>query len=82
MRAARIVEPGNIEIVDLPRPEPEAHEVMIRVMASGICGTDIHIYRGEYMGGYPVIPGHEFAGVVEAVRRGGRFRIGDRWQWF
>ena len=52
---------------------------MIQVMASGICGTDLHIYRGEYMGKYPVIPGHEFAGVVTAVGSGvTRFQVGDR----
>jgi D-arabinitol dehydrogenase (NADP+) len=53
--------------------------VLIKVMASGICGTDLHIFRGEYMGGYPVIPGHEFAGVVEQVGTGiTRFKPGDR----
>jgi 2-desacetyl-2-hydroxyethyl bacteriochlorophyllide A dehydrogenase len=53
--------------------------VLIKVMVSGICGTDIHIFRGEYMGDYPVIPGHEFSGVVEAVGSGvTRFKPGDR----
>lgn len=48
-------------------------------MVSGICGTDIHIYRGEYMGDYPVIPGHEFSGIVEAVGdKVTRFKPGDR----
>ncbi len=79
MRAARIVEPGHIETVDLPCTEPAPNEVLIRVMASGICGTDIHIFRGEYMGGYPVIPGHEFAGVIDAVGSAvTRFKGGDR----
>lgn len=79
MRAARIVHPNHLEVVDLPDPEPEPTEVLIRVRASGICGTDIHIFRGEYLGGYPVIPGHEFAGVVEAVGATvTRFKIGDR----
>ncbi len=39
-------------------------EVLIRVEASGICGTDVHIFDGDYMGSYPIIPGHEFSGVV------------------
>jgi 2-desacetyl-2-hydroxyethyl bacteriochlorophyllide A dehydrogenase len=48
-------------------------------MASGICGTDIHIFRGEYLGPYPVIPGHEFSGVVSAVGDAiTRFKPGDR----
>jgi 2-desacetyl-2-hydroxyethyl bacteriochlorophyllide A dehydrogenase len=68
-----------MEIIEVDCGEPVPGEVLIRVMASGICGTDVHIYRGEYMGGYPVIPGHEFSGVVEAVGTGvTRFRPGDR----
>jgi D-arabinitol dehydrogenase (NADP+) len=60
-------------------PDPAPDEVVVRVMASGICGTDVHIFRGEYLGGYPVIPGHEFAGVVEAVgSQVTRFQVGDR----
>jgi 2-desacetyl-2-hydroxyethyl bacteriochlorophyllide A dehydrogenase len=79
MKAARIERPGQMSIVEIPRPAPEAGEVLVRVMASGICGTDIHIFRGEYLGGYPAIPGHEFAGVVEAVGSGvTRFKPGDR----
>jgi 2-desacetyl-2-hydroxyethyl bacteriochlorophyllide A dehydrogenase len=54
------------------------HDVRIKVAASGICGTDVHIFRGEYLGTYPVTPGHEFSGVVEAVGpKVSRFRIGD-----
>jgi 2-desacetyl-2-hydroxyethyl bacteriochlorophyllide A dehydrogenase len=52
---------------------------MIQVMASGICGTDLHIYRGEYLGKYPVIPGHEFSGVVAATGNEiTRFKVGNR----
>lgn len=79
MRAAKIEQPGAMQVVEIPCPEPTAGEVLIRVMASGICGTDVHIFRGEYLGGYPVIPGHEFAGVVEAVGAGvTRVQPGDR----
>jgi D-arabinitol dehydrogenase (NADP+) len=79
MRAIRIERPHRVEIVDLPVPHPGGNEVLIQVMASGICGTDIHILRGEYLGDYPVIPGHEFSGVVEQVGDGvTRFQVGDR----
>jgi 2-desacetyl-2-hydroxyethyl bacteriochlorophyllide A dehydrogenase len=79
MKAARINEPNKMEIVDIPIPVPTEDEVLIKVMVSGICGTDIHIFRGEYMGGYPVIPGHEFSGVVESVGSAvTRFKPGDR----
>ena len=79
MKAAQISKPNQLEIVDMPIPEPAENEVLIKVKASGICGTDVHIFRGEYLGDYPVIPGHEFSGVVEAVGTGvTRFKIGDR----
>ncbi len=79
MQAAVILHAGQIEARELPIPEPTSGELLIRVMASGICGTDIHIFRGEYMGSYPIIPGHEFAGVVEKVGEAvTRFKPGDR----
>ena len=62
MQAAQIIQPNQLEIVEIPIPELADNEVLIEVMASGICGTDIHIFRGEYLGDYPVIPGHEFSG--------------------
>lgn len=79
MRSIRIPQPNQVELIDLPMPEPKAGEVLLRVCASGICGTDIHILRGEYVGGYPVIPGHEFAGEVVAVGAGvTRVQVGSR----
>lgn len=79
MEALRIITPNQLELVQIPIPEPQGNEVLIKVMASGICGTDIHIYRGEYMGDYPVIPGHEFSGIIEKIGSGvTRFKIGDR----
>ncbi len=79
MKAAQINQPNQMEIINLPVPQPGVDEVLIRVRASGICGTDIHIFRGEYLGAYPVIPGHEFAGVVEQIGSAvTRFKPGDR----
>lgn len=79
MRAAVIDRPGKLIIADQPIPAVGPDEVLIRVMASGICGTDIHIFRGEYMGSYPVVPGHEFSGTVEGVGSAvTRFKPGDR----
>ncbi|HUX19647.1 MAG TPA: zinc-dependent alcohol dehydrogenase family protein [Spirochaetia bacterium] len=80
MKSAVIEKPGSIRIEkkeDLDRPAPD--EVIVRVMASGICGTDVHIYRGEYLGEYPIVPGHEFSGVVEAIGdKVTRIKVGDR----
>jgi threonine dehydrogenase-like Zn-dependent dehydrogenase len=60
-------------------PVPGSKEVLIKVMASGICGTDVHIFKGEYLGAYPVIPGHEFSGVITALGdQITRFKLGDR----
>jgi (R,R)-butanediol dehydrogenase / meso-butanediol dehydrogenase / diacetyl reductase len=69
MRAAVYHGAGNIEITDLPIPEPGPSDVLLRVSAVGICGTDAHEYAsGPHMfpsGGF--VPGHEFAGHVVAV---------------
>ena len=79
MKSVVIQRPNEISLVERDVPEPGPGELMIHVMASGICGTDLHIYRGEYMGKYPVIPGHEFSGVVAAIgSQITRFSVGDR----
>jgi len=79
MKAAVILRPKRIETQDAPLPEPTPDELLVRVMASGICGTDVHIFQGEYLGSYPVIPGHEFAGAVEKVGSAvTRFKACDR----
>jgi threonine dehydrogenase-like Zn-dependent dehydrogenase len=79
MKTVVIERPNEISVLEQATPEPGPGQLMIQVMASGICGTDLHIYRGEYMGSYPVIPGHEFSGVVAATGSGiTRFHAGDR----
>jgi D-arabinitol dehydrogenase (NADP+) len=79
MESVVIRKPKEIFVVEKEIPEPGPGEVLIQVMASGICGTDLHIYRGEYLGDYPVIPGHEFSGVVTAAgSQVTRFHPGDR----
>jgi len=79
MRALNIENPNQLSVISLPDPKPGDNEVLIRVRASGICDTDVHILRGEYLGAYPVIPGHEFSGDVEAVgKRVTRFKVGDK----
>ncbi len=66
-------------IRQVPKPVPGDEEVLIKVMAVGICGTDGHLYRGDYPTPYPVIPGHEYAGIVEAVGAGVKhFKPGQR----
>lgn len=80
--AATLVGPGRLELRAYPYPERlEPGAVLLRMLASGICGTDKHTYRGEteqYAGTeharttpFPIIQGHENVGVVEAVGDGG-----------
>ncbi len=79
MRAAVIEKPGVITVMDVAIPEPGPKEVLIRIAASGICGTDIHIFNGDYLGTYPIIPGHEFSGIVaSAGSEVTRVKPGDR----
>ncbi|GKY89998.1 zinc-dependent alcohol dehydrogenase [Sinisalibacter aestuarii] len=68
MKAAVLVEPGRFEIEERPVPEPGRGEVLIRISRVGICGTDIHIFRGHYAAGnLPMVPGHEFTGTIAAL---------------
>lgn len=79
LKALQITKPHELKMVTLERPEPGPGEVLIKVMASEICGTDIHILEGEYVGAYPVIPGHEFSGVVEQAGQAvSRIKVGDK----
>lgn len=80
MRAARIIEPFKTEVLDVPQPQIGPDDVLIQVKAAGICGTDIHILKGEYaLARFPMIPGHEFSGEVAAVGANvTRFKLGDR----
>ena len=66
MRASRLVRPGKMVVVDAPKPVPGPGEVLVRVLAAGICGSDRHMFAGEYPTARPVPRGHEFGGVVEA----------------
>lgn len=70
---------GNVGLLDVPIPALQAGHVLIEVKATGVCGTDIHIYHGEYASNPPVIMGHEVAGVVAEVGQGvTNCRAGDR----
>ena len=68
MRAVRIGIDRLIEVVEVPTPELERGHVILRPVACGICGTDLHICQHGFPGtNYPVTPGHEFAGHVVAI---------------
>lgn len=68
MKAALLVEPGKpLEIVDVEIGEAGPREVLIRTSAVGLCRSDLHFVDGVYPHPLPTIPGHEAAGVVEAI---------------
>ena len=79
MKAAVYVRKDTIEFQDLPIPEPKPGEVLIKVSACGICGTDCHILAGEVpLAQPPVVLGHEVCGVIEALGQGvDTLEVGD-----
>lgn len=80
MRAVIVAAPGRVAVGERPDPTPLADEVVIKVGACGICGTDLHIVDGEFPPApYPLVPGHEFAGEIVAVGTGVTgWHAGDR----
>lgn len=79
MNAIQIIKPGHFILADLPIQDPGPNEVQIKVAAAGICGTDLHIFHGEYEATYPIVPGHEFSGTITQVGSQVKyFSVGDR----
>lgn len=70
---------GFVELREVPRPKINENEVLIRVRAAGICGSDIHILHDEFKNYPPVIMGHEFSGeIVEVGEKVQKWKSGDR----
>ena len=81
MKAARIVKVNEkLEIQQLETPKPKGSQVLVKVQSSGVCHSDIHLWEGGYEGphglflkttdrgvNYPLTPGHEVAGIVDAL---------------
>ena len=79
MKAAVLHRIRDIRFEDVPKPKISKDEVLIKVKAAGVCGTDIHLYRGEWKVDLPLIPGHEFSGTIAEVGENVRgFKTGDR----
>ncbi len=80
MRALVLTTYGRLEVLDVPEPAPGPDDVLVRVMACGICGSDVHGMDGSTGRRIPpVIMGHEASGVVEATGSSVvAFRAGDR----
>lgn len=73
---------GHVEIMDANKPHPKAGEVLVKIKAVGVCGSDVHIY--QYDDTYhhipvPLILGHEYAGIIEEVGPGVTdWKVGER----
>lgn len=79
MKAVRLEAIGELVTRDVEKPMPGPDELLVRVEASGICGTDRHLLRGEFPCKPPITLGHEFCGIVEGVGGGVReIRLGAR----
>jgi len=64
MRATKLYSTGDIRTVNVDVPSPAENEILIKVEAAGICGTDRHLYHGEFPSVPDKILGHEFSGIV------------------
>jgi 2-desacetyl-2-hydroxyethyl bacteriochlorophyllide A dehydrogenase len=68
VKAVVIEEPNRLAVKQVADPTPAPSEAVVKVEACGICGTDIHVLRGEFAPTrYPIVPGHEFCGEIVAI---------------
>lgn len=80
MKALVYTAPRRVELQELPRPVAKANEVLVKVRAAGICGSDLHGFLGKSKKRIPpLVLGHEFSGeIVETGAGVSRFHVGDR----
>src|ERR1035441_3249083 len=80
MKALMLSAYKQLDLVDMAAPQPAADELLIRIKACGICGSDVHGYDGSTGRRLPpIVMGHEAAGIVESVGSAvTNFRAGDR----
>lgn len=70
-RLGRVVEPGKVDFIEREVPEPGPGQVLIKIVSSSICGSDLHIFKGKHPSApLPVTIGHEFSGDVVAIGSG------------
>jgi len=67
MRAAILKGPRQLSIESIEKPKVGSRDVLVKIRATAICGTDIEIYKGKGGARFPVVPGHEFAGEIAEV---------------
>lgn len=67
MKAVIYSGPEHFTVTETPTPTPGPYDALIRTELAGLCGTDLHIHSGDFAARFPLTPGHEVVGVVEAV---------------
>ncbi|MBQ9070130.1 MAG: alcohol dehydrogenase catalytic domain-containing protein [Clostridia bacterium] len=67
MKAVQIKRPGVVELIEAPIPDVPAGFARIKVLAAAVCATDLEVIDGKIPANYPLIPGHEWSGIVESV---------------
>jgi D-arabinitol dehydrogenase (NADP+) len=78
MKAVRYEAPGHFAVTDVPMPQIGPLDVRIKINQTGVCGTDLHLHHGTYIGVYPLTPGHETIGEIDEVGSDvTRFRSGQ-----
>lgn len=79
MKAALLTGLNQFEVQEIAKPIPAENEVLVKVKAAGICGSDIHKMQSEWKYALPMVMGHEFAGEVEAIGKNvTTVSVGDR----
>jgi propanol-preferring alcohol dehydrogenase len=85
LRSPAPIEKNPLEFTDVPKPEPGAGQVLVRVNACAVCRTDLHVIEGELTPRKtPITPGHQVVGIVEAAGAGAKLypigtRVGIAW---
>ncbi|MBT7084937.1 MAG: alcohol dehydrogenase catalytic domain-containing protein [Desulfobacterales bacterium] len=77
MKAVKIIKPGRLEVVETDTPEPNGENVIVKVLYSGICGTDLGLWSSG-AGDGALTPGHEYVGIVEDPGVRDDLKKGDR----
>jgi L-iditol 2-dehydrogenase len=68
MKQAYVPEPGRILYRDVDKPVIKSHEVLLKIVRIGICGSDVHVFKGKHpLVKFPLVQGHEFSGYIEEI---------------
>jgi len=79
MKAVVYDAPRQYSVKEVPTPEVGPGEVRIKVHQVGVCGTDVHIHHGDFGAVFPLTPGHELVGTIDALGEGAaRFAVGEQ----